>query len=187
MHRTWRRTHVDILSEELLRLLEIESATGLTFLRHSAMTKIGPVTSRLGHPTRQTLSGAHVGPLSSDAALLLIRRLGLPAPDRPSLALGAYDDGDLAIGVLATEPLTASSTSLWVAVTPECRRLRVATDLWDTLLVDHAGAIRPRLVFRHAANSPLAANFIESIGLKTRRLAPDQTLVTLTPCKGASH
>jgi hypothetical protein len=144
------------------------------------------VTSRLGPPARHTLSGARVGPLPSDAALLLLGRLGLPAPDRPRLALGAYDDDGLAIGVLATEPLTASRTSVWLAVTPECRRLRIATDLLDTLIVDHAGAIRPRLVFRHAANSPIAASFIESIGLTALRLAPDQTMVTLAPGKSAS-
>jgi hypothetical protein len=151
------------------------------------MTKLEPVTSRLGLPARQTLSGAHVGPLPSDAALFLLGRLGLPAPDRPSLTLGAYDDNGHAIGVLATGPLAVSRTNVWLAVTPECRRLGVATDLLDTLLVDHAGAIQPRLVFRHAANSPTAASFIDSIGLKARRLAPDQTMVTLTPCKGASH
>jgi hypothetical protein len=133
------------------------------------------------------LSGAHVAPLPIDTALLLLRRLGLPAPDSLSLALGAYDDDGLAIGVLATGPLTVSRTSVWLGVTPECRRLRVATDLLDTLIVDHAGAISPGLVFRHASNSLVAAGFIESIGLKSRRLAPDQTMVTLTPRQVASH
>jgi hypothetical protein len=151
------------------------------------MTKLGPVTSWLGPPARQTLSGAHVGPLPSETALLLLRRLGLPGPDRPSLALGAYDDDDLAIGVLATGQLTLSRTSVWLAVTPECRRLGVATDLLDTLIVDHAGAICPGLVFQHAADSPVAARFIESIGLTACRLAPDQTMVALAPCYGASH
>jgi hypothetical protein len=33
----------------------------------------------------------------------------------------------------------------------------------EALPVDHVGAIRPRLVFRHAANSPIATSFIESM------------------------
>jgi hypothetical protein len=137
------------------------------------------VTSRRGHPALKTLSGAHIGPLPSDRAQLLLRRFGLPSPYRLPLALGAYDDDGLAIGVLATGRRTAGRTSVWLAVTPERRRLKVATDLLDTLLVEHADAISPRLVFRHAANCRVAGSFIDSVGLKTRWLAPDETMVVL--------
>jgi hypothetical protein len=117
--------------------------------------------------------------VSSDAARLLLARLGLSPLDGLHLALGAFDDVGVLIGVLAAGPVAASGTTVWVAVTPECRRLRVATDLLETLIFDYADAIGAQLVFQHPEKCPVAVSFIESVGLTARRLAPDRTAVTL--------
>ena len=66
------------------------------------MPKHQLVTSQLGHFARPTLSGAHVRLLPGDSAARLLRRFGVPSAARPQLALGAYDDEGLVIGVLAS-------------------------------------------------------------------------------------
>jgi hypothetical protein len=146
----------------------------------SATTPAGSDTSLDQNPVRATLSGAHVRPVSTEDAAQLLKRLGLSTSDRLALALGALDDNGGMVGVLATGPWTAVGTNVWVAVTPERRRLKVGTDLVDTLIADHAGVLSALLVFRHPANCPISTRFVRSTGLHTRRLAPVATMVTLS-------
>jgi hypothetical protein len=106
-------------------------------------------------------------------------RLALPAPQQVHLALGACDDEGQMVGLLAAGPLTATATGVWMAVTPDRRRLKIATDLLDTAIVDHRVWITAQLVFHHPARCPTAASFITSTGLPAVRLTPTQTMVSL--------
>jgi hypothetical protein len=109
----------------------------------------------------------------------LLPRLGLPPRGHIQLALAAHDDDGVVVGVFAVAPLTASTTTVWLAVPPERRRLKIATDLFDTLTVDYRASISDQLVFQHRADCPIAASFIQSTGLPARRLASNQTTLTL--------
>jgi hypothetical protein len=139
-----------------------------------------PITGCVGgQTTRPTISGAHLEPVSINAIDLFLSRLAVPAPPHLHLALGARDDDGQLVGVLAAGTLTATKTSIWIVVTPERRRLKIATDLFDTLTLDHRPSITAQLVFHHPAQCPTAASFIKSTGLTARRLTPNQTIVTL--------
>jgi hypothetical protein len=148
------------------------------------MTTQQAPTSRYGYLARSTVSGAHIRPVEGRIATGALRRFGLSANEQPDSALAAYDDDDLVIGALAIKPLTANVTTVWLAVAPPCRRLRVATDLFDTLIVGYAGQSRHGFLFRQVSDSPIAAAFVASLRLPVLRLARDETLVTL---KQSSH
>jgi hypothetical protein len=109
----------------------------------------------------------------------LLPRLGLSLRGQIQLALAAHDDDGLVVGVLAAAPLTASKTTVWLAVRPERRRLKIATDLFDTLTIDYRTSIHDELVFQHGADCPIAASFIQSTGLPARRLTRNQTTLTV--------
>ena len=62
---------------------------------------------------------------------------------------------------------------------PQRRRLKVATDLFDTLIIEHVDEIGHGFLFWHTTKSAVAEAFIASLGFPAQPLAPDKTLVTL--------
>jgi hypothetical protein len=125
-----------------------------------------------------TLSGAQIRSVDGETAARLLCQFGLSTDGQPDFSLAAYDDGGLVIGALATAPLMSNLTTVWIAVAPQRRRLKVATDLFDTVLVSHIGEMRHGFLFRHRANSPIAVAFLASLQLSVLPIAPDETLVT---------
>ena len=70
---------------------------------------------------------------------------------------------------------------------PQRRRLKVATDLFDTLIIEHVDEIGHGFrLFWHTTKSAVAEAFIASLGFPAQPLAPDKTLVTL-PQTTLSH
>lgn len=101
--------------------------------------KTTPVTSVRVHSRRQTLSGAHIRPLSEPDANAFLERKGAPRLSPVRIALGAFEDNGDLVGVLAVTGPPPAVGTVHVAITPERRRLKLATDLVQTLAADHFG------------------------------------------------
>jgi hypothetical protein len=101
--------------------------------------KTTPVTSLQAHNRRQTLSGAHIRPLSEPDAKAFLDRNGAAMLPPVRIALGAFEDNRDLVGVLAVTGSTPGVGTVHVAITPERRRLKLATDLFQTFAADHLG------------------------------------------------
>jgi len=108
--------------------------------------KMTPVTSLRAQKRqalwRQTLSGAHVRPLSEPDAKAFLERNSAPMLQPVQIALGAFEDNGDLVGVLAVTGSPPAVGTIHLAITPERRRLKLATDLVQTLAADHLGPSR---------------------------------------------
>lgn len=111
--------------------------------------KTTSATSRGAHSDqalrRHTLSGAHIRPLSESEARAFLDRNGTPMLQPAPIALGAFEDNGALVGVLAVTGSPPAVSTIHLAITPERRRLKLATDLVQTLAADHLG---PKWQFR---------------------------------------
>ena len=101
--------------------------------------KTTPITSLQAHNRYQTLSGAHIRPLPEPDAKAFLDRNGAPMLQPIRIALGAFEDNGDLVGVLAVTGSPPAVGTVHLAITPERRRLRLATDLVQTLAADHLG------------------------------------------------
>jgi hypothetical protein len=111
--------------------------------------KTTPVTSLPRCTPRQTLSGAHIRHLPPEDACAFLHRLSVQPHPPMHVALGAFEDNGSLVGVVALSGSAARRTTIHLAVTPERRRLKIGTDLLQTLVTDH-----PRTLGAHVQLCP---------------------------------
>jgi len=99
--------------------------------------KTTPITSLQAHNRYHTLSGAHIRPLPEPDAKAFLDRIGAPMLQAVRIALGAFEDNGDLVGVLAVTGSPPAVGTVHVAITPERRRLKLATDLLQTLVAGH--------------------------------------------------
>jgi hypothetical protein len=90
---------------------------------------------------RQTLSGAQVREIPETLAQTFLSRHSAPVLQASRLTLGAFEDSGALVGVLAVTGSSVEAATIHVVVTPERRRLKLATDLVQTLASDHTERI----------------------------------------------
>jgi ribosomal protein S18 acetylase RimI-like enzyme len=103
------------------------------------------------------------------------------------MALGAFEDSGALIGAVAIGMPSSRATSVGIAVTPERRRLKIGTDLFQALVVDHLPATSRQVVFSHPVSSEPAFGFLRSLELDTVPVAQDATMVILSKTTNADR
>lgn len=101
--------------------------------------KTTPVTSLQARNRYQTLSGAHIRPLPERDVKAFLDRNGAPMTQPVRIALGAFEDNGDLVGVLAVTGSPPAVGTVHLAIRPERRRLKLATDLVQTLAAGHLG------------------------------------------------
>lgn len=126
--------------------------------------KTTSVTARTGRSAVATLSGAQIQLLPANSAKTFLQRHD-QCPRQPiGFALGAFEDSGSLIGVLAIQAETPTTANILLAVAPERRRLKIATDLVHTFTAQYL-TDGGRLEFSHPDKAEPAVSFVGSLGL----------------------
>lgn len=129
--------------------------------------KSTPVTHLEARGGRHTLSGAHIRNLTEADTKAFLDRLSIPLMSSWRLALGAFEDNGDLVGVLALTGTSPGMSTVHVAVVPERRCLKIATDLLQALATDHPDTVGRHLRLCQALPPQAAARLLESTGLRS--------------------